>query len=451
MINFPPIELEYGKSYNYQAYATNSVGVGYGNVLSVNRACQLPPASLSAFVSDDKSITASVTFGGYSTYQSCTTNHKVKLDLVASYDGSIVFQTVTLSASSAGVSYKFNNLEVCRFYQVNASHYSDEVSDLRYINGLVLKTMDRNISFSGPQGSFIDSNTYRVSGSVSGDIIAQGGGANLTIVTIFSSVNPNPNINSYEYLATGTNININSSYFKRGQKNYVRFMAYTDNCQNVFYHSYTTEIYHYSSVHEFTPPVLGTIPTVTNKIDQSLYFNINGKGNVTNDGGVTVTERGVAYSRNPNPTILSSIIKYGAGTGEFSYNISGLLPGKTYYTRTYAINSIGIAYGTNEEISTSIYLASVTLLMNLSPNSATATVNVTDDGGGTVSSRGVTWSTVTTSPQITNSRFITSGSGLGSVDIPISGLIRGTRYYARAFATNEFTTVYSTYQPFIYG
>jgi hypothetical protein len=293
MNGFPPIDLDFGKTYNYRAYAINRVGTGYGNVLSVKKGCELPPTSLTGFASDDKSITASVTFSNYNSYISCTTNHKVKLDLVASYDQSLVFQTVTLSASSAGVSYTFNNnLDVCTFYAVRASHYSDEVSGVIFINSLFLKIRNRNISFSTPQGSFINSDTYQVYGSVSGDLIPQGGGASLIVATIFSSVNPNLNIGSYEYFVAGTNMTIDSSRFKRGQKNYVRFMAYSDLCQDTPTLNYRTEIQHYSEVHEFTPPApvcqfATWSSTLRQSTSQLIVDNIN-------DNNFSITDRTVS-------------------------------------------------------------------------------------------------------------------------------------------------------------
>jgi len=68
-------------------------------------------------------------------------------------------------------------------------------------------------------------------------------------------------------------------------------------------------------------------------------------GNVTSDGFGTVTARGIAYSKSPDPTIANNTLSAGSGTGPFTVNITGLSPGTTYYLRAYATNSAGIAYG----------------------------------------------------------------------------------------------------------
>lgn len=70
-------------------------------------------------------------------------------------------------------------------------------------------------------------------------------------------------------------------------------------------------------------------------------------GNVTSDGGFPVSERGIVYSHTiSNPVIgNSNVVTSGYGTGPFSGYLSNLTPNYTYYTRAYAINLDGTAYG----------------------------------------------------------------------------------------------------------
>lgn len=75
-------------------------------------------------------------------------------------------------------------------------------------------------------------------------------------------------------------------------------------------------------------------------------------GDVTDDGGATVTARGVCWSTSHNPTVSDSHTTDGNGTGGFSSSITGLSASTTYYVRAYATNSEGTAYGTEQSFTT---------------------------------------------------------------------------------------------------
>lgn len=68
-------------------------------------------------------------------------------------------------------------------------------------------------------------------------------------------------------------------------------------------------------------------------------------GNVIDEGGAEVTDRGVAWSTYYNPAIDEQRLTSGSGIGRYTVNITGLENGTTYYTRSYATNSTGTAYG----------------------------------------------------------------------------------------------------------
>ena len=96
-----------------------------------------------------------------------------------------------------------------------------------------------------------------------------------------------------------------------------------------------------------------SIPT----INTEMVFNIGTTsatcgGNVTNDGGATVTARGVCWSTSLNPTIADSHTTDSTGTGTFTSSITGLTPNTTYYVRAYATNSVGTAYGEQRSFTT---------------------------------------------------------------------------------------------------
>lgn len=91
-----------------------------------------------------------------------------------------------------------------------------------------------------------------------------------------------------------------------------------------------------------TLPYLSTTPaTVITEISA-----ISG-GQVIHAGGSPVTDRGVVWSTQANPTTASNlgITADGFGLGEFTSNLTGLDPATTYYLRAYASNATGTAYG----------------------------------------------------------------------------------------------------------
>ncbi|MCF8321318.1 MAG: DUF1566 domain-containing protein [Flavobacterium sp.] len=91
------------------------------------------------------------------------------------------------------------------------------------------------------------------------------------------------------------------------------------------------------------------LPTVQSTAISSLLTTsaVSG-GNVTADGGATVTARGVVWSTSSNPTVAlatKTVDGTGTGTGSFTSNITGLTANTAYYVRSYATNSAGTSYG----------------------------------------------------------------------------------------------------------
>jgi uncharacterized protein (TIGR02145 family) len=186
-------------------------------------------------------------------------------------------------------------------------------------------------------------------------------------------------------------------------------------------------------------PVLTTaaITTVT-------FTTATSGGEVTSDGGAPVTERGVCWNTASGPSVTNSKTTDASGTGVFTSNLSGLTPGTTYYVRAYATSAAGTAYG-NELIFTttavSLPVITTAAITEITQTSALSGGEISSDGGSSVTSRGVCWST-SVNPAVALSTKTTDGTGTGSFASNITGLTANTTYHVRAYATNSAGTAY---------
>ena len=186
-----------------------------------------------------------------------------------------------------------------------------------------------------------------------------------------------------------------------------------------------------------------TISTISATNISNTSVTINGE--VKYDGGSTVIQRGVCWSTNQNPTIADNITSNGSGSGSFTSYITSLNANTTYYSRAYATNGVGTAYGnqinfTTTNISGSLPTLTTVSASNVTNNSAVSGGNITSDGGSTVTQRGVCWST-NQNPTIADN-ITTNGSGSGSFTSSITSINANTTYYVRSYATNGLGTAY---------
>lgn len=168
-------------------------------------------------------------------------------------------------------------------------------------------------------------------------------------------------------------------------------------------------------------------------------------GNVTADGGATVTVRGVCYSTTINPTLLDSVENAASGgSGSFSVSLTNLMPSTLYHIRAFATNSAGTSYGADSTFTTvGITLPTVTTNAAFGIGSTTANSggNVTSTGGTTLTARGIVYGTAA-SPTLANFVVTDGGTGTGSYTSAMSGLAANTTYHVRAYATNSMGTSY---------
>ena len=191
---------------------------------------------------------------------------------------------------------------------------------------------------------------------------------------------------------------------------------------------------------------------VTNKTTTSATLN----GSVTNDADNKIVARGFCWSMEPNVTIEDESINNGgssgAGTSTFSHNLTNLKYNTTYYYKAYATTELGVCYGEEKSFKmVEVTLPTVTTndVTNITTNTASCGGNVTDDGNGTVTARGICWSEVQ-NPTINNiySEETNNGTGTGSFTSQLTNLKENTTYYVRAYAVNEKGVAYGEEKSF---
>ncbi|SHJ07313.1 Por secretion system C-terminal sorting domain-containing protein [Hymenobacter daecheongensis DSM 21074] len=183
-----------------------------------------------------------------------------------------------------------------------------------------------------------------------------------------------------------------------------------------------------NTTYNFTTGVLAVAPTVTTAAATTIApTSATLGGNVTADGGATVTERGVVYvAGTGTPTTSNTKVQIGTGTGSFSQTITGLTASTQYTVRAYAINSAGTSYGSNITFTTSAVLA-------ITPASQT---NVSCFGGSN-GAASVNTATGGVAPYTYN---WTPGNPTGDGTTSVTGLTAGTWTVTVTDATNATAT-----------
>ena len=190
-----------------------------------------------------------------------------------------------------------------------------------------------------------------------------------------------------------------------------------------------------------------TVPTVvTNDVNGITAITAKGNGNVTADGGATVTERGICWGTSQNPNINGNHLSSSAGTGYFAAELTGLAENTTYYVRAYATNSAGTAYGANKSFTTKTIVDPVVTtldVIHIRQNSAVGVARLTSQGNDPTTERGVCWSSSVTEPTLNNPncRHAKNGVGEGDYSVSMSYIEPNTLYYMRAYAKNSKGTV----------
>ncbi len=117
-----------------------------------------------------------------------------------------------------------------------------------------------------------------------------------------------------------------------------------------------------------------TSPIVTTgSVTSILATTATVAGEVTNDGGSAITERGICWSTSANPSINDSKVIVAGTTGVFSGNLTLLTGSTNYHVRAYATNNVGTSYGSDITFTTAVDTIICTSIADLRSKSANNT------------------------------------------------------------------------------
>lgn len=309
-------------AYYFRAYATNSVGTAYGIQISATTLAARPLLSITAMTNitlTSAKCSVSITDDGGSNITSrgiCwskTSNPTIANSQTSRGTGKGSFND-SISGLSPNVVY------YVRAYATNSigTAYSSQVSFTTTTSAPVLTTQAY---------SAVTATT-----AISGGTITSDGGITITAVGVCWSTTQNPTIANNK-----TRDDISTGFFSY----LTDLMPYT----TYYVRAYATNSLGTSYGAQISFMTLPAIPTIsTGPLSLLTSKSIICGGVISNDGGATITAKGLCWSILQNPTTEDSKTSNGTGNGNFTSTITGLVANTTYYLRAYAINSAGTAY-----------------------------------------------------------------------------------------------------------
>ena len=199
----------------------------------------------------------------------------------------------------------------------------------------------------------------------------------------------------------------------------------------------------YGEVTSVTTVAGAPLISTTDVSDITASSAISG-GNISSDGGASITERGLLYGTSAELTINSpKIIDPDTSTGSFTSSITGLTKGTTYYVKAFAKNSGGYGYADLKTFSTvgDPPIVETTSIEKFSSTKAEIRGKVTSNGGETLSSYGFAYGK-SASPTISDNKLEVGVEDVETFNGEISELTLSTKYYVRAYASNAQGTSY---------
>lgn len=417
--------LEPNKKYSFRAYAVNSKGTAYGEVMSFSTVTGLPKVSavdVSKITATSATITADVTDHGGETVS--------EVGFYYSLDPAVDVETsvkVTRNYAGGAFSTSLTDLSVFTTYYVKA--YAVNSAGVAYSKVTEFKTLADVPVVITVGASEVNSGGALLSGTVDTD-----NGARITERGfVWMQGDGLPTTSDHKLKTSGTTGDFTASLTGLNPNQKYSFRAYAINSMGTSYGAVMT----FSTVASL-PKLSAT--KVSNITTTSADFT----SSVLDHGGETVTEVGFYYSKTEDVDVQTAFkVSENYSSDSFSINVDNLEIGTFYYVRAYTKNSAGEALNTTVSFKTVSTVPSVVTVgsSEITPNSARLSGEVLDDNGETVTECGFVWLKGTSTPT-TSSQKITLEGVVGAISADLPGLEPDQTYTFRAYAKNSKGTAY---------
>ncbi|MBE9466808.1 MAG: hypothetical protein IMY72_00645 [Bacteroidetes bacterium] len=356
-------ELQPNTNYYVRAYARNEKGVAYGNELSFKTG-----------------VLAQITTNVVSqiTANSAISGGKIS----SSGDSEIISQGICYSIAENPT---IANSKIIA--QLGQNNFTCSLPDLELNTTYYIKAFAENNSgiAYGNQKSFItktgipviqlDSmNTITAIAANIFATITNDGGLEIISKGFCWSINSMPTIDDNTLENNSETLNLHNTITDLSPASNYYIRVYVTNQLGTYYSS---NQYSFSTPDAFPYVMTGNLI--------NLSFNTASfESTVIDDYGYSVTERGVCFSENLNPTIDNEKIINGDGLGSFTSAIQNIQANTTFYIRAYAISSKGIGYGNSKTFTTTNFIQKT---LGGSDEDYAYSVCATNDGGCIIGGR----------------------------------------------------------------
>jgi hypothetical protein len=327
-------------TYYFRSYAVNGGGVAYGLVLSL----QTPVLALASINTRAVyGISNTIAYSGGTVTSdggSSITQRGVVFDTVA---GPTLTSNQTNDGTGTG-SYTslMTGLAPSTTYYVRA--YANNALGTAYGNELSFITTAQASGPSYPPSVLTQPITKTDSTHLMGGVVVDGGNSPITAQGICWNRTGAPTVSdSVRYFTpTGTGTYTLMVDLPHGCNETFYVRAFAQNSAGVGYGQRVI------TTNGFAPKIGNSQLTQIGATTATLQTTI------LDSGGCAVLERGVCWSTSPNPTAGNALFRTacGADTGQYSCQLTNLVPQTIYYVRAYMNNVTGTYYGPEQTFTT---------------------------------------------------------------------------------------------------